>query len=84
VETIAWASENAATVADPTGPAVVEKFRNHWLAEGRVFHDIDAAFRKWLCDEQRYAIRERRNEQTSRNKILDRSMRAAQAVHRRP
>ncbi len=78
-ETVAWASEHAAAVVDPTGPAVVEKFRNYWLARGRQFHDIDAAFRKWLCDEHQYTIGKG---QTRRDKILDRATRAAQAVHR--
>jgi hypothetical protein len=79
-ETAAWASEHAGKVDDPLG-RVAEKFRNYYLARGRSFIDPDAAFRKWLADEQEHAVQRQTRGDQGRSEILSRAMRAADAAH---
>jgi hypothetical protein len=81
-ETAAWASEHAANVDDPLGPAIVEKFRNYHLARDHKFADPDAAYRKWLSDEPSFRARNRGSAGGGRDEILARAARAAAAVHR--
>jgi hypothetical protein len=81
-ETVAWASEHAGKVDDPLG-RVAEKFRNYHLARGHSFIDLDAAFRKWLADEQEHAVRPQTRSDRARAEILGRAMRAADAAHGR-
>jgi hypothetical protein len=79
-DTLTWAAERTPSVHNLTG-LVLDKFRNHYLASGREFVNVDSAFRRWLSGEEE-RISERAGDR--RDEILERGRRAAYAAHGRP